>query len=129
MSTTIFNREIKRLITSENHPVLEYINEKFKNSRQHKNYYEFFDDFLFKYGILTIGYSPTLNGNKYVPYVNCSRNNIFRAEKGITDLSNKVHNSNECQKIIAGYLIEHLKYLNVWNFENWNPELNNEITS
>ncbi|QFZ54515.1 hypothetical protein FEZ18_06750 [Oceanihabitans sp. IOP_32] len=126
MSTTTFNREIKRMITNENHPVLKYINEKFKNSRQHQNYYGFFDDFLFKYGILTLGYSPTLNGNKYVPYVNCSQRNIFRAEKGITDLSNKAHSPTQCQKILAEYLIEHLKYLNVWSFENWNSELNYE---
>lgn len=125
MSTTIFNQEIKRLISQKN-PVLEYVNEKFKKSHQNKNYYGFFDDFLFKYGILTLGYSPTLKGNKYVPYINCSRNNMFRMEKGITDLSNKAHSLTECQKVIASYLIEQLKYLNVLNFENWNPEFNQE---
>lgn len=40
MSTTIFNREIKHLI-NENHPVLEYVNKKFKKSCQYKNYYGF----------------------------------------------------------------------------------------
>lgn len=59
-----------------------------------------------------------------MPYINCRRNNIFCGEKGITNLSNKAHSSIECQKIIAKYLIEHLKYLNVCNFEDWNHELN-----
>jgi hypothetical protein len=127
MSTIVFNREIKRLISNENHPVLNYIKEKFKNSNRNKSYYGFFDSFLFSYGILTLGYSPIINGNKFIPYVNCSRNNIFREEKEITDLSQKAENMSECQKIMAEYLISRLKCLNVENFECWNPELNYEI--
>tara|TARA_R110001599_G_C11856712_1_gene621266 strand:+ start:93 stop:482 length:390 start_codon:yes stop_codon:yes gene_type:complete len=127
MSTIVFNREIKRLISNENHPVLNFIKDEFKNSNRNKSYYGFFDSFLFNYGVLTLGYSPIINGNKYVPYVNCSRNNIFREEKGITDLSQKAENMTECQKIMAEYLIGRLKCLNVENFKSWNSELNYEI--
>ncbi|WP_179008577.1 hypothetical protein [Winogradskyella forsetii] len=122
MSIIIFNREIKRLISKENHPVLNYVNEQFKNNKKHKSYFGFFESFLFQYGIVTVGYSPTLNGNKYIPYVNCKPRNIFREEKGIRNLSKNEHSLNECQKIIAQYIIENLKCLNVQNFENWNPE-------
>ena len=69
MSEITFNREIKRMIANENHLVLKYISEKFQNSRQHQNYYDFFDNFLFDYGILTLGYSPILNGNKYAQVI------------------------------------------------------------
>lgn len=127
MSTIVFNQEIKRLISNENHPVLNYIKEKFKYSNRNKSYYGFFDSFLYNYGILTLGYLPIVNSNKYVPYVNCSRNNIFREEKGNTNLSLKAENKSECQKIMANYLINSLKSLNVENFECWNSELNNEI--
>jgi hypothetical protein len=127
MSTIVFNQEIKRLISNENHPVLNYIKEKFKYSNRNKSYYGFFDSFLYNYGILTLGYLPIVNSNKYVPYVNCSRNNIFREEKGNTNLSLKGENKSECQKIMANYLINSLKSLNVENFECWNSELNNEI--
>lgn len=127
MSTIVFNREIKKLISNENHPVLNFIKDEFKNSNQNKSYYGFFDSFLFNYGVLTLGYSPIINGNKYVPYVNCSRNNIFREEKGITDLSQKAENKTECQKIMAEYLINRLKSLNVENFKSWNSDLNYEI--
>ncbi|GBF22428.1 hypothetical protein C21_04623 [Arenibacter sp. NBRC 103722] len=124
MRTKTFNQEMKRMLTGENHPVLRYMNEKFKNGRIHNNYYVFFDNFLFEYGILSLGFSPVLSGNKYFPYAHCSKNNIFGAEKGTTYLSNKAHNSSQCEKILAEYLIEHLKYLNINHFENWNPELN-----
>lgn len=124
MSTTVFNREIKKIITSENHPVLNYVNEKFKKSIKHKSYYGFFDDFLFRYGILTLGKSPTMKGNKYISYVNCTRNNIFREEKGTTFLSKNTQSLSESQKTKAHYLIQQLKCLNVQNFEDWNPEFN-----
>lgn len=127
MSTIVFNREIKKLISNENHPVLNFIKDEIKNSNRNKSYSGFFDSFLFNYGVLTLGYLPIINGNKYVPYVNCSRNNIFREEKGITDLSQKAENKNECQKIMAEYLISRLKSLNVENFKSWNSDLNYEI--
>ena len=127
MSQTTFNLEVKRLIKKENHPVFKYIEGKFKKSK-HQNFYDFFDDFLFRYGIITFSYSPALDKSKYLPYVNCSQRNIFRLKKGITNLSIKSYSANQCQKILAKYLIEHLKWSNVWDFENWKPELNNEKT-
>lgn len=123
MSQATFNREIKRIVTKDNHPVLEYILEKFKNSK-HQNYYDFFDDFLFRYGIVSLSYSLDLNGNKYLPYINCSQRNIFRLKKGITNLSNKSYSANQCQKILAEFLIEHLKSLTLFDIENFISEAN-----
>lgn len=121
MSQTTFNLEVKRLIKKENHPVFKYIEEKFKKSK-HQNFYGFFDDFLFRYGIITFSYSPAINKNKYLPYVNCSQRNIFRLKKGITNLSRKSYSANQCQKILAKFLIEYLKLSTVWGFENFISE-------
>jgi len=108
MSLAVFNREIKRLITNKKHPVLEYVNEKFKHSRKYDGYHDFFDNFLYEYGVLTVGHVPIYHKNKYMPYVNCSQNNIFGEETGVTDLSNKPVSPTESRKIMAQYIIDRL---------------------
>lgn len=126
MTNATFNQEIKRAIKNDNHPVLIYINEEFRKSNS-RTYYDFFDNFLFDFGILSLNYVPMLDVNKYVPYVNCLKNNIFNQESGISNLSIKGHSQVECQKMIANFVIRNLKSLFVSNFENWKSELNNGV--
>jgi hypothetical protein len=123
MSTAvIFNSEMKKYFASNKSELAEFINKKFSESN-YATYNGFFDDFLFSYGIISFNSSPLVDCDKYVPYLNCTENNIFREKKGITNLSSKPHNLNECQKIFAEYFISkfnniELKTLTEWNSEN-----------
>lgn len=124
MSMTVFNQEVKKLIKRDDHPVLRYVNEKFNEKKHDVDYFGFFDTFLYQYGIQSLGYSPVMKDNKYLPYVNCTRNNVFHEQKGITDLSKVEQNATESQKTMAHYLIRRLKSLHVENFKDWNSEFN-----
>lgn len=127
MSTLIFNREMKRITRSTNSPVLKHIDGKFRKS-YHLNYYGFFDDYMVKFGILSLNYSVTDVKNKYAPYINCSNNNIFNWKGGITELSGKFHSSSECQKMIVKSLVSNLQRLTIDELENWKFEWNYETS-
>ncbi|EHQ41528.1 hypothetical protein [Myroides odoratus] len=105
MSTTvIFNREMKKYLSSDNTEIIKLLNSRFRESNS-KTYNAFFDSFLFDYGIISFNSAPLLHKNKYIPYLNCEENNIFDEKKGITDLSDKAHTLTECEKIFANYFI------------------------
>jgi hypothetical protein len=118
MSKAFFNREVKRLLTSNCHPVLTYVNDKFNKQRRYIYFDEFFDDFLYNYGILSLELGYLLKGNKYIAYVNCNSNNIFGEDAGVTYLSSEEQSLTESQITLAKFLIRKLKNLSVENFEN-----------
>lgn len=122
MSTAIiFNKEIeKQLQANDNMEITKFIRNKFLESKR-ETYNGFFDDFLFSYGIISFGYTPLLDYvDKYVPYLNCTDNNIFRMKKGCTDLSAKAHSISDCEKLMAQYLIEKLKNVDLKIIKEWN---------
>jgi len=124
MDIITFNNEISKLFKDENHPVILYLKEEMRKHHFHPSYYGFFDSFLFKYGIISIGALPSKSKNKYVPFVNCSERNIFREQKGFTFLSKQEFNKTESGQFLAKYLINCLKNLQASNFRNWDSNLN-----
>jgi len=125
-NTVVFNRVMKKYLKSNNNEVVDFINTKF-NESQSQNYFGFFDDFLYKYGIISFNASPLINGSKYVPYINCTKNNIFHEEKGVMELSSKAHSLSECQRIFAEYFISRFKNINVQTLREWNSEDNYQL--
>jgi len=126
MSTAIiFNSEMKKYFTSNKSEVAEFVNQKFKESK-YENYNGFFDDFLFNYGVISFNSGPLELGSKYIPYLNCKENNIFREKKGITDLAFKPHSLNECQKIFAKYFISKFDKIQLKTLKEWNSENNRD---
>ena len=123
MDVILFNKEISFLIAKSDHPVIKFIQVEMKNHHFSQSYYGFFDDFLFKYGIISVDVSHGLS-NKYLPYINCTERNIFRELKGKNHLSKEYLSKSESHKVIASYLIERLKNLQVSNFRAWNSDLN-----
>ena len=119
MSQTVFNREIKKRLFTENHSVIDFLNEEIKSSKNFKDYHSFFSEYLLQLGVVSLEYVPMSDQNKYVPYVNCLKINIFSEKEGNTSLSDKGENSSSCQKIMVNYLIEKFKILNLEQIENW----------
>jgi hypothetical protein len=124
MSTAIvFNKEMQNYFNSNNSLVAEFLRTKFKESHR-QNYNGFFDDFLFTYGIISFNSVPILNGKQYIPSLTCSKNNIFREEKGLTELSKEPKTLLECEKIFAQYFISRFNDINLSYFTNWDSEKN-----
>ena len=124
MSTAvIFNSEMKKYFTSNKSELAEFINKKFRESNS-ATYNGFFDDFLFSYGIISFNSVPLEVGNKFIPYLNCTENNIFGEKKGITDLSAQPQTLNECQKIFAEYFISKFSRIELKTLTDWNSENN-----
>lgn len=117
-TAVIFNSEMKKYLISDKSEITEFINKKFKESK-YETYYGFFDDFLFNYGITSFNFIPFEVGNKYIPYLNCDENNIFREKKGFTDLSSKPCSLSECHKIFAEYFISKFRFIKLETLSDW----------
>lgn len=123
MSTTAsFDSEIKKYFAVNKSEVSEFINEKYKKSN-YKTYHDFFDDFLYNYGVISFNSSPVDFGRKNIPYLNCAENNLFSEKKGVTNLNEEPLSRNQCLKLFAGYFIKkidsmELKTITEWNFDN-----------
>ncbi|MDM1395846.1 hypothetical protein HX049_01420 [Myroides odoratimimus] len=121
---TTFNKVIAEYFQRSSSETIHYINQKFLDSKRN-TYYGFFDDFLYEYGIISLNLSPTdIVSNNYDSYVNCTKNNIFKEEKGITEISTKLSHSSS-EKALAKYVYTKLTTLKAEDFINWNSELNN----
>lgn len=127
MSRTItFDKEIQNHFKVNNSEIINFINQKFKKSNT-SSYYNFLDNFLFSYGVISLNSGVVFDAkSKYIPYVNCSKNNIFGEKSGCTDLSKEMQSFTNSEKILAKYVISKLNYLTVKDFENWNSDLNYE---
>lgn len=66
-NTKSFDTEIKKYFTTNNTEVNNFIDGKYKSSN-YKTYHDFFDDFLFSYGIISFNSVPVDLSNKYIPY-------------------------------------------------------------
>ena len=112
-----FNKEMNKLIVEKKHEVLLYLDEKFRISCS-KDYYNFLDTYLFKYGLLSMNYIHH-KGNKYIPYMNFSKENIFNMESGIIEFPEEFYGLRESQETLARNLVNLLTSISIKNFENY----------
>jgi len=117
-TSLIFEKEMHRLLLSDTSETLMYVREQFSQGR-YTSYMGFFDEFLYKYGIISISSIPEGSSGGYMPYVNCQDDNLFGEVKGCTDLSDKALPLSTCQKVIAHYIIDHLKRLDLSVLKEW----------
>lgn len=122
MSIISFEKEFKEYFKELDTPLKVFLNEKYRKSK-YENYFVFFDDFLFSYGIVSFNAIPYEDNSKYMPYVNCQENNIFDLDRGITDLSKKAHALSQSNGIIAKFLINKLSITPLSKFENWSVDM------
>ncbi|ATA89248.1 hypothetical protein CGC58_05625 [Capnocytophaga stomatis] len=88
-----------------------------------KNYYAFFDDFLFKYGVISINiHGITDKENKFIPYLKFAKKNIFRENEGFLDLSSQGVSGDVAQRLMANYLISNLNFVPLDRLENWSDD-------
>jgi hypothetical protein len=119
----LFDREIQSYFKDNDSEIAKFIRQEF-NKNNSSSYYNFFDNFLLKYGIISLYSGIVLDtNNKYMPYVNCYKHNIFNEKKGSTYLSKEILNFTTSEKTLAKYLISKLDSLTIKDFEHWNSEL------
>ena len=122
MSTTSFEKEFKEYFKELNTPVKIFLDKNYRKSNS-KSYYNFFDDFLFSYGIVSFNADPLLTDSpKYKPYLNCREKNIFNLEQSRTYLTNVPISLSKSNKLIAEFLIDKLNTTPLSKFENWSDD-------
>jgi hypothetical protein len=86
-----------------------------------REYFSFFDSFLGNYGINSISYDmPDVKlKNKYIPYLNFQKHNIFNEKEGIKELSNFPLSNKASQEVLANYLIGKLNFIRPDKYQNW----------
>ncbi|MFJ1354040.1 hypothetical protein ACILDV_08025 [Capnocytophaga canimorsus] len=118
----IFESEIRNFLNENNSIVKTHIKEEYRKSI-FTSYYSFFDDFLYKYGVVSINICGfTDEENKFIPYVKFAKRNIFWEDEGFFKLSNRGVSENMAQKLMAKYLISKLSFLSFERLKNWSDE-------
>ena len=117
-TSLIFDAEMRRLLKAESNETLMFVQNQY-DQRKYSFFMGFFDDFLYDYGIISLNSIPEGPNDYFMPYVNCADANIFGEAKGCRNISDKTLPLSSCQKVIARYIYDHLKRLDVSLLKEW----------
>lgn len=117
-----YNKIIAKYFEAKDTKIKKFVMEEFK--KNNKNLPSHIDSVLFNFGIISVNYSPLVDSNKWMPYLNFSNENIFNEEKGVKDLCEFPVSANRAQEILANKIIELIHFI---NFEKVLSQLNLKV--
>lgn len=110
-----FNNRINDYLSARDTDLKKFLHGKKLDSKFSTS--TFIDDTLFKCGVISAEVVAILDmKNKYHAYLNCSEDNIFLEQQGITELTNKPLDLKEAQILLANKVITSLDNVNYDNF-------------
>ncbi|WP_271729189.1 hypothetical protein [Aquimarina algiphila] len=104
-----YNKILSKYFMVKDTDTKKLIMEKFtKNSRTLPRY---IDNVLYCCGVISVNYIPEITNNKWIPFLNFNKENIFHEDKGVKDLSEYPVSANKAQEILANKVIELIHFV------------------
>lgn len=117
-----YNKIIAKYFEAKDTNIKKLVMEEFK--KNNKNLPSHIDSILYNFGIISVNYSPLVDSDKWMPYLNFSHENIFNEEEGVKDLCEFPVSANKAQEILANKVIELIHFI---NFEKAIGQLNYKV--